>query len=186
MLFGQCCIRERRLHKSLAIIERAVDAVGCDVVAEGAQLVGLSRRDPVVGIEHDHADAGAPMERGGDGCTRIARSRDQHGVRLIRCEQSCQAARQEAGAEVFEGGSRPPEQFQQARVFAQPCDRSINRQALSHDFAKVWRELVTGEERRHGVGGLLDQSVAPWPGLLGDGFRHVQATIGSLAFGNCG
>ena len=80
MCFSERAVRECRLNQSLAIIKRACDAVGRDVVAEGSELVCLPSGDAAVGIQHDDAKARSSMEGGGHRRTGVARGRDQHGV----------------------------------------------------------------------------------------------------------
>jgi hypothetical protein len=64
---------ECALHQRLAVVEAARHAQRAHVVAEGAELVRLARRDPAIGIEDHHAQAGDPVEGAADRGAGIAR-----------------------------------------------------------------------------------------------------------------
>ena len=119
---AQLVVGERLLDQPLAVVERAVNRHGEDVVAERRHLRFLDVADLALRIEHDDARVGNAVERLRDGAAGVARRGDENRQRRA-VREVVQQARLDAGADVLEGEGRPVKQLERPHAFGDLDER---------------------------------------------------------------
>ena len=184
---------EQALHDRLAIVERALDGDGMDVIRGGCgHHPPLHVGDPAVWEHHEQIGARASAKRFDRGAAGVTRGRDRDGGTLAaRSERMVHQPRQQLHGDVLERQRRPMEQFEQkARrsELGQRHDSGMAEGAVG--LARHARQLGVGNavadkkpdhlDRHFGVGpsGEARHRVGrqPRPSL-----RHIEPTVAGKA-----
>ena len=151
----QFAVHEGVFHQGLAVVEGAVYLKGCDIAAQGSELLLLYLTHLAFGVEHIDADALHAQETVGYSAARIAR-RSHKNVDLasaLSADEVPQKASHKASTHILEGKRGPVEEFERVDTAGDRHKRYIETERVTHQFVqRILRDVIAKESIGHTAG----------------------------------